>query len=495
MTAIDFILVDPVATESWTLVAVARDWQDPLGLGFRFAGILVLVVLNGFFVAAEYALTKVPRSVLDALAENGKSGAKLARRITQQLDSYLSACQLGITIASIALGWVGQPLVARLLQPLLSMLDLGDGAILAISLVVAFGIVVFLHVVIGELIPKLVAMHSEVRTAIFVARPVRAFYLLFRWPIKILNATADGLARTLLRIDVTADREKVHSGEELRVLVEQTEQGEDVTETERKILINALELNDLTVRDIMTPRTDVVTLDVEKDFRDNLKIAVESKHTRFPLVAGHLDKTLGLIHIKDVLALTDEDSPSLMAICRDIITVSELLPLDVLLKTFLAKHAHFAVVKDEFGGSLGLVMLDDVLEELVGEIQDEFDEEEKDFRRVSESEFVAQGSLPLHDLNAETSIVADTSDVSTVGGYITHLLGHLPKIGECVVVGEYEATVLLADERSVQEVRFLRVDDGDEDRDHESSKSAVTPNAVGAKTTEADSEEPAAMEG
>ena len=488
-TAIAFIMVESVASESWLIAAIARDWEDPLGLSFRFVGILALVILNGFFVAAEYALTKVPRTTLDALSEQGKSSAKLARRITHDLDRYLSACQLGITIASIALGWIGQPLVARLVQPLLAMMDLSDGGILVISLILAFGIVVFLHVVIGELIPKLVAMHSEVRTAMIVARPVRGFYLLFCWPIKILNATADGLARTLLRIDVTADREKVHSGEELRVLVEQTEQGEDVTETERKILINALELNDLTVRDIMTPRTDVVTLDVEKSFEENLEIAVESKHTRFPLVSGHLDKTLGLIHIKDVVALTgEEDSPNLMGICRDIITVPELMPLDVLLKTFLAKHAHFALVMDEFGGSLGLVMLDDVLEELVGEIQDEFDEEEKGFRRVSETEFVVQGSLPLHDLNDETAIVVETSDVSTVGGYITHALGHLPKIGERVEVGEYEATVLLADERSVQEVRFKRLEnpegatdtngDRDSDDDGQASTAGSEPAAV-----------------
>jgi CBS domain containing-hemolysin-like protein len=492
MTAVNFMSSEIMMSESWFLAAVARDWEDPAALAFRFAGILALVILNGFFVAAEYALTKVPRTTLDALSEEGKSSARLARRITQSLDSYLSACQLGITIASIALGWIGQPLVARLLQPLLAMLNLGDGVILGISLVVAFGILVFLHVVIGELIPKLVAMHSEVRTATFVARPVRGFYLLFCWPIKILNATADGLAKTLLRIDVLADREKVHSGEELRVLVEQTEQGEDVTETERKILINALELNDLTVRDIMTPRTDVVTLDVEKSFEENLQIAVDSKHTRFPLVSGHLDKTLGLIHIKDVVALTGENSPSLMAICRDIITVPDLMPLDVLLKTFLAKHAHFALVKDDFGGSLGLVMLDDVLEELVGEIQDEFDEEDKGFRRVSESEFVVQGSLPLHDLNAETSIVAETSDVSTVGGYITHLLGHLPEIGESVVVGNYEATVLLSDGRSVQEVRFKGIENPDLDDD---SRADTATDTSDSKSSEAGSGEPVAMEG
>lgn len=437
---------------------IFRDWDDPKDIGMRCLTILGLVLLNGLFVAGEYALVRVQKNQLDVLAEAGKTSARLAGKLTGQLNTYLSACQLGITMASIALGWIGLPLVARLLQPLLAMGALGDGWVFWLSLMMAFGLVVFLHVVIGELIPKFLAIHSELGTAMILARPLRGFYLLFCWLIAALNFTAEWLVRVIFRIDAAAERDKVHSGEELRFLVEQTEQGEDVTDTEREILMNALELNDLTVRDIMTPRPDVVTLDVEKTFEENIEVAITSRHTRFPLVSGHLDQTIGLIHIKDLIGLMRQDNADLQTIRRDIMNVTDSMPLDILLKTFLAKHAHVALVKDEFGGSLGLVMLDDVVEELVGEIQDEFDEADDGFLRLNDDEFIVAGSLALHELSSESDLVVESEDVSTVGGYVTHVIGHLPKIGEVVNIGGYEAKVTLADKRSVSEVQFRRLD-------------------------------------
>lgn len=439
-------------------VEIFRDWGDPKSIVMRCMTILGLVLLNGLFVAAEHALVRVQKNQLEVLAETGRSAARLAGFITERLHAYLSACQLGITMASIALGWLGLPLIARLLQPLLAMARLGDGSVFWLSFMLAFGVVVVLHVVIGELIPKFLAIHSELGTAMVLARPLRGFYLLFCWLITALNFTAEWLVQVIFRIDAAAERDKVHSGEELRILVEQTEQGEDVTDTEREILMNALELNDLTVRDIMTPRADVVTLDVEKTFEENLGIAISSMHTRFPLVAGHLDQTIGLIHIKDLISLMRQEDTDLQTIRRDIIEVTGFMPLDILLKTFLAKHAHVALVKDEFGGSLGLVMLDDVVEELVGEIQDEFDEADDGFRRLSDDEFIVAGSLALHELASESDLVVESDDVSTVGGYVTHVIGRLPKIGEIVNIGGYEAKVTLADERSVSEVRFRRLD-------------------------------------
>jgi len=228
---------------------------------------------------------------------------------------------------------------------------------------------------------------------------------------------------------------------------------------EREILVNALELNELTVRDIMTPRNEVEVLDTQKTFEENLAIAIETKHTRFPLVEGHLDDTIGLIHIKDLLAETRSPKPDLMAIKRDIVSVPELMALDTLLQTFLAKHAHMALVVDEFGGALGLVMLDDVVEELVGEIQDEFDVDDKEFHRVSETEFLVDGTMSLHELTEyEEDLELDSPDVSTVGGYITQIIGHLPEVGEIAIVKNYEITVTKADDRSVQEVKFRRID-------------------------------------
>ncbi len=432
---------------------------EPGYLGWQVFLLVFFVLLNGFFVAAEFALVKVRASQLEPHVEAGRGTAKRAVWILGHLDAYLSACQLGITIASIVLGSVSEPFISMLLQPLLSELGISDWWIEKLSFVIGISAITFLHVVIGEQMPKVLAIRKALGTSMICSRPLHGFYLVFRWPIRLLNYCAGLLLRKIFRLDPVDEHEIIHSSEELRILVEQTGGAGEVTEMERDILINALELNDLTVRDIMTPRNEVIMLDAQKSFDENLALAVESKHTRFPYVEGHLDNTIGLIHIKDLLGETRSESPDLDRIKRDVVPVPELMPLDSLLQTFLAKHAHMALVVDEFGGALGLVMLDDVLEELVGEIQDEFDEDDKEFRRLNDGEFVVDGTLSLHELTEhEDGLELESPDVSTVGGYVTHVIGHLPEIGETAVVDNYEITVTKADDRSVQEVKFRRVE-------------------------------------
>ncbi|MCB1086028.1 MAG: HlyC/CorC family transporter [Verrucomicrobiae bacterium] len=444
---------------------------DPGHVGWQVFLLVLFILINGFFVAAEFALVKVRGSQLDPLVEEGKGGAKLTRHITSHLDAYLSACQLGITIASIVLGSVSEPFISEMLQPPLAALGLSEPVIRSVSFIIGISTITFLHVVVGEQMPKVLAIRKALGAALLCSRPLHFFYLVFRWPIRLLNACASWLLRTVFRVEPVDEHAAIHSSEELRILVEQTGGAGEVTEMERDILINALELNELTVRDIMTPRNEVVVLDGQKTFEENLAIAIETKHTRFPLVEGHLDQTIGLIHIKDLLAETRAEQPSLTNIRREIVSVPELMPLDNLLQTFLAKHAHVALVVDEFGGALGLVMLDDVVEELVGEIQDEFDEPDKEFRRISETEFVVDGTLPLHELTEhEEDLELESPDVSTVGGYITQVIGHLPESGESAIVENYEITVTQADDRSVQEVKFRRLDhpvDPESDKDEE----------------------------
>jgi CBS domain containing-hemolysin-like protein len=431
----------------------------PNYLGWQVFLLVLFVLMNGFFVAAEFALVKVRSSQLDPLVEEGRGSAKMAKHIVQHLDAYLSACQLGITIASIVLGSVSEPFVSRLLQPLLGQFGLSEGWIRTISFMIGISVITFLHVVVGEMMPKGMAIRRALGTSLLCGRPLHWFYLFFKFPIWILNGCAIWLMRVLFRTEPASEHGSIHSSEELRILVEQTGGAGEVTEMEREILVNALELNELTVRDIMTPRNEVEVLDTQKTFEENLAIAIETKHTRFPLVEGHLDDTIGLIHIKDLLAETRSPKPDLMAIKRDIVSVPELMALDTLLQTFLAKHAHMALVVDEFGGALGLVMLDDVVEELVGEIQDEFDVDDKEFHRVSETEFLVDGTMSLHELTEyEEDLELDSPDVSTVGGYITQIIGHLPEVGEIAIVKNYEITVTKADERSVQEVKFRRID-------------------------------------
>jgi CBS domain containing-hemolysin-like protein len=223
--------------------------------------------------------------------------------------------------------------------------------------------------------------------------------------------------------------------------------------------MNVLDLRDRVVRDIMTPRGEVVYLDLEEDFESNVNKAIESRHTRFPLSRGHLDNTLGLIHIKELMPMLRDPHPDLLKIKRELISVPEMMELEKLLKLFLSKHLHLAMVIDEFGGTVGMVTLENVLEEVVGDIQDEFDTDKEEFKRINESEFTVDGALGLYELNDLTSLGLESPDVSTIGGYVTHLLGHLPKQGEQVKIDNYLVTITQADGRRVRQLHFKKLSD------------------------------------
>ncbi len=444
---------------------VIREWTaSPGEVAWKMAVIMFFVLLNGFFVAAEFAIVKVRSSQIDSLIEAGKKRAVFARHVTDHLDAYLSATQLGITLASLALGWLGEPYIGKLIEPLMFMAfgpDVSEALVSKFAFGIAFAVITFLHIVLGELMPKSLAIRKAIGTTMFVARPLGFFYLLFKLPIILLNGTANKLLKLIFKIEPVGESELLHSADELRLLVQETEKSEEVTPTEREILIAALELNDLHVRDVLTPRADVTSLDPSKDFQENLDAAIESGHTRFPLVDGHLDSALGLIHLKDILRLMRDEAPDLYKILRPLPTVPEMMALDDLLKLFLKQQVHMALVVDEFGGTLGIVTLDNVIEELVGDIHDEFDEDDshKEFFQVSDDEFTVVGSLPLYELWEKTELKLDSPDVSTIGGFVTHLLGHLPEEGESVEIEGWEATVTETDGKSVGRLRFVRVPD------------------------------------
>jgi CBS domain containing-hemolysin-like protein len=223
------------------------------------------------------------------------------------------------------------------------------------------------------------------------------------------------------------------------------------------LVVNVLDLRDRVVRDIMTPRGEVVYLDVEEDFETNLRKVLESRHTRFPLCRGHLDNTIGLIHVKELLLMLRDPHPDLMRIKRELIPVPEMMPLEKLLNLFLSRHAHLAMVVDEYGGTVGMVTLENVLEELVGDIQDEFDTDKEEFRKLNEDEFAVDGALGLYELHDAIGLELESADVSTIGGYVTHLLGHLPRQGEQVRIGDFLVTVTQADSRRVRQLHFRKV--------------------------------------
>ncbi|MCX6960387.1 MAG: hemolysin family protein, partial [Verrucomicrobia bacterium] len=252
------------------------------------------------------------------------------------------------------------------------------------------------------------------------------------------------------------DSERALTNEELRVILTESREAKEVSPLGEQLAVNALDLQHRVVRDIMTPRSEVIFLDLEEPFGDELEKAIDSRHTRFPLCTGALDDSIGLVHIKDLLGLVHSGKEELKSIQRPIHHVSEMMPLEKLLNYFLAKHAHLAIAVDEYGGAVGIVTLDNVLEELVGSIHDEFDTHEEEITKIRDGEFDTDGTLALHDLAEETGLKFEETEVSTIGGYITQQLGHLPTRGESVKIGDYTATVAETDGRRILKVHFKK---------------------------------------
>ena len=438
--------------------AVADHWDSPAIVFGKLAAIAVLVVLNGFFVACEFAIVKVRVSQLDELVEEGNARAKFLKHVRGHLDSYLSATQLGVTLASLALGWIGEQFLVEMLQPFFVLVGIHSHAfVTSVSIALAFVGITFLHIVFGELAPKYIAIGNPVSVALGLVRPLRAYYFIFRPAVWLLHTSSNLLLRRLLRIQPVASTELAHSEEELRLILDQSEKSEEVSSLGRELVVNVLDLRDRVVRDIMTPRGEVVYLDLGDDFETNVKKALESRHTRFPLCRENLDNTVGLIHIKELVPMMRDPHPDLMKIKRELIPVPEMMQLEKLLKLFLGKHAHLAMVVDEFGGTVGMVTLENVLEEVVGDIQDEFDTDKEEFRKINDNEFSVAGSIGLYELNDLVGLDLDSDDVSTLGGYVTHLLGHLPKHGEQVKIDGYLATITQTDGRRVGQLHFRKM--------------------------------------
>lgn len=469
MNFMDIFLVPllsvPLASASGEML---HDWPT-IGQTLTFIfGCTFFLLLNAFFVASEFAIVKVRRSQIDTAEGKSKRNTETARKIVDNLDAYLSANQLGITIASLALGLLAEPFIDALLKYILLnrfdvwfALDLSPHAdrIGYLSYGVALAFFTVLHVVIGELIPKGIAIRKPLQMTLLLARPLNWFYVGFSWLIRLLTNLSNLMLKRFFNIDPMNEGEHVHSAEELALLVAESEKKSEVTETEREILINALELNDVSVQDVMTPRSEVVVLDVDADFEANLQLATRSKHTRFPLVKGHLDHAVGLIHIKDILTMLHDEDPDLIQIKRPLKVVPETMPLDVLLQFFLKEHAHLALAVDEHGDPAGLVFLDNVIEELVGDIQDEFDNESSSFKRINAYEFVVEGGMTLNELSDhEAALDLESGEITTVGGYITRELGRIPEPGETLEVIGYQAKVTNTDGRRVGQVHFRKLE-------------------------------------
>src|SRR5438445_6975895 len=406
--------------------------------------VLALVMVNGFFVAAEFALVRIRETQLDALAFRGLRRAKVARHILANLNSYLSATQLGITMASLGLGWVGEPIFTAMLSPLLLSLHVvSEAARHSISFAIGFSALTFLHISAGELAPKWSAIQKPVPIALAIALPLQWFYWIsypFGW---VLNHTAQWLLRQA-GIEPVSEGERVHSEEELRLLLAASQKHAGGSALGRDIVLNALDLRRRIAREVMRPRQEIVGLDTQATIAECLDVAEKTRYSRFPLCeAGDLDKTLGVIHIKDLYAMRIKvhSGRELLPAVRKLIYVPETARLERLLQLFLERKLHLAIVVDEFGGTTGMITLENILEELVGQIQDEFDQEKPLLARTGENVWHASGALPLHELEELIGEPLREEGVTTINGWMTHRLGGFAKVGDVLNVGAYELRV------------------------------------------------------
>lgn len=426
--------------------------------------VLALVVLNGFFVASEFAIVKVRGSHLATIAKAGNKRAAFAQHLISHLDAYLSATQLGITLASLGLGWLGEPFLARMLEPLFFRFGITSEAVIGTScFAIAFAIITTLHIVLGELAPKSLAIRKPAPVTLWIARPLNLFYIVFRPAIWVLNGAANLTLKYAFRLEPVNESELAHSEEELRHLLSESAAAGQGSRFGKDVAMRALSSLDRVVREIMTPRGRVVFLDLEKPFEENMALARRTRHTRFPLCERHLDNAQGVIHIKDLWLSSDSPAPDLLKIKRELPTVPEMMPLDRLMALFKAQQTHLALVLDEFGGAVGIVTLEDAISELVGDVGDEFGAGGSAIRWLNENEFVVSGATALHELQDEARLVlegAREADVTTIGGYVTHLFGHLPKKGETLRLDGYLATVAQADNRRILQLHFRRAPGG-----------------------------------
>lgn len=438
--------------------------------------IAFFLFLNAFFVANEFASSRVRESQLAEDESDTKGEAKrraTALHIVRHLDTYLSANQVGITIASLALGNLGEPFIESLLAPPLQyFLHLAPSVVSVLSYVLAYSLFTFAHVVLGELVPKSLALRHPLELAMSTAPWMQRFARSTSLIVKLFNNTANGIAHLLFGVDPHYVPNSTHSAEEIALIVEQSGRTNEVTETEAEISKNALELNDRTVYDIMVPRNSLEVLDIDLSFDAMLERVSKSSHSRFPLVSGHLDDAKGWLHVKDVLRMVREQQTDVDRYRRELKIVPDTMKLDTLLEFFQQEHTHFALVVDEYGDAQGMVFLDDVLEEIVGDdIRDEFEEDEhREFMKLGEGQYIASGALSLFDLEEELPALGELESeggVSTLGGYITDALGHLPECNEQLRIRDYLVTVIGTDGRRVTQVRIEHAPQEEPDEEEE----------------------------
>ncbi len=409
-----------------------------LSTSLSLVAVLVLVLLNGFFVAAEFALVSVRKTRIDYLVNQGSARARLVQRALAHLDTYIAATQLGITMASLALGFIGEPAIAHLLEPLFERVLPPSGAYFTshgVALVIAFAIATALHIVLGELAPKSVALQRAESTALWVTAPLDLFLKIFRPFIAALNGIGNAVVR-LVGLQPAGSHASVHSVEELELLVHSSREAGLLEEQQERMVAGVFDFGARRAGQVMTPRTAIDAVPATIGLRDLAQRVGEGHHTRLPVYDGDLDHIVGVIHAKDVLRTLErgstEDAFELRTIIRRVLFVPDSLHLDDVMAQLRRQQAHMAVVVDEFGGTAGLVTFEDLLEEIVGEVVDEFDTGPAPIEEVGDGRISLDGLLPIDDVIERFALGVEEPFYDTLGGFIFGRLRRVPKVGDTV---------------------------------------------------------------
>ena len=430
-----------------------------ISLLFNLLIIVLLLFFNAFFVAAEFALVGVRKTRIKQLANEGNFNAKLALDAIKNIDRYIAAVQLGITIASLGIGWVGESTLAKLLLPIFHFLPLKAEIIAAHSLAVtiSFALITILHVVIGELMPKSIALQFPVGTTLWVAKPMYVVTRLFAPMIFLLNGLGNSLLR-LLKIEPAPAHQAVYSTEELNMLIDASYKGGVLNQKEAEILQNVFKFSDLTAQDVMIPRPDMVCMPIDAKTEDIYKIIIDNQYTRYPIYKENIDDIIGFLHTKDLFSvMVNKEEINLSSLIREKFYVPETMPIEKLAQEFQKRKFQMAIVVDEFGGTSGLVTHEDVLEEIFGEVQDEFDDEECEFSKISENEYEVCGKYRIDEFSEKFGINLDDEDITTIGGYVVKMLGRIPITNNEVTDEYFKYTILEMDSSRIVKIKIKKL--------------------------------------
>lgn len=445
---------------------------------FNLFVIAFLLFSNGFFVASEFAMVKVRKTRIEQLVNEGNYNAQIAMEALKDLDKFIAAVQLGVTISSIGLGWVGEGTLAHIIEPIFAFLP-GISQNIAthtMSVSIAFALITFFHVVLGELIPKSIALEYTEKTALWVARPMQFLTFIFNPFIWLLNGFGNFVLK-LLNIPHSHKGSLVHSTEELDMLVNASYNGGVLNETEKEMLHNVFKFSDLTAKQVMVPRTDMVCIPSDMPLEELNQLAAESQYTRYPVYEDDIDHITGLVHVKDLycLSLKDEICP-IPNIQREILMVPETITMDKLVLEFKKRKGQMAVVIDEFGGTSGLITLEDVIEEIFGEVQDEFDEEEEqedDIVEVAPNTYIANSMMRLDEFAEFFKInekEIDDDDIDTIGGLVVKLLGRLAEINDTVTLNNLTFVVKEVEGARITKLEIIKTEQEQTEEEAEQQK-------------------------